>query len=142
MQAVAHTCRLTIPCSDCVTKIDAEGTSNPCEVFKSVNDTSYFKRRSTNKTFNIVKGPLGCKSNHIIYLFECKQCQYCFPYVGSTKAKFRYRINVYKSTYRKFRKKYVEKELAIVIKKSELKKCFTYSTVQKVTKVLKIGVSL
>ena len=35
-----------------------------------------------------------------------------FSYVGSTKTKFKYRINNYK---------YVEKDLAVVIKKSELK---------------------
>ena len=109
-------------------RVDVEGRSKPCggkkrscEVCKSVNDTSHFKRRDTNETFNILKGPLDCNSNHVIYLFECKQCQYRFPYVGSTKTKFRYRINNYKSTHRKFRKKYVEKDLAIVIKKSELK---------------------
>ena len=113
-------------------------------VCKSVNDTSHFKRRDTNETFNILKGPLDCNSNHVIYLFECKQCQYCFPYVGSTETKFKTKTKVnYKSTHRKFRKKYIEKDLAIVIKKSELKKnCFTNTTVQKVTKELKIGVSL
>ena len=63
-------------------------------------------------------------SNHVIYLFEFKQCQYHFPYVDSTKIKFRYRINNYKSTNGKFRKKYVEKDLAIVIRKSELKQKF------------------
>ena len=131
-------------------KVDAEGRSKPCggkkrscEVRKSVNDTSHFKKTDTNGTFNILKGPLDCNSNHVIYLFECKQCQYRLPYVGSTKTKFRYRINNYKSTHRKFRKKYVEKDLAIVIKKSELKqKTFTNTTVQRVTKELNIGVSL
>ena len=54
----------------------------------------------------------------MIYIYK-KKCQYRFPYVGSTKTKFRYRINNHKSTHRKFRKKYVEKDLAIV--KSELK---------------------
>ena len=54
-------------------------------------------------------------------MFECKQCQYRFPYLGSTKAKIRYRINNYKSTHREFRKKCVEKDVTIVIKKSELK---------------------
>ena len=89
-------------------------------VCQSVNGTSHFKIRDTNGTFNILEGPLDSNSNHVIYLFQCKQCQYRFPYVGSTKTKFRYRINNYKSTHRKFRKKYVKKDLAIVIKKSEL----------------------
>ena len=97
------------------------GKKRSCEVCKSVNDTSYFNRRDTDETFNILKGPLDSNSNHVIYLFECKQCQYRFPYVGSTKTKFRSRINNYKSTHRKFRKKYVEKDLTVLIKKSELK---------------------
>ena len=84
-------------------KVDAEGRSEPCrgkkrscEVCKSVNDTSHFKRSDTDEPFNILKGPLDCNSSHVIYLFECKQCQYRFPYIGSTKSKFRYRINNYK----------------------------------------------
>ena len=92
-------------------KVDVEGRSKPCgrkkrscEVYKSVNNTSHFKRRDTNETFSILKVPLDCNSNCVIYLLECKQCQYCFPYVGSTKTKFGYRINNYKSTHRKFRK--------------------------------------
>ena len=109
-------------------KVDAEGRSKPCSgkkrccgVCKSVNDTSHFKRRDTDETFNILKGPLDCNSNHVIYLFECKQCQHHFPYVGSTRTKVRYKINNYKSTHTKFRKIYVEKGLGIVSKKSELK---------------------
>ena len=96
-----------------------------CEICKSVNDTSHFKRRDTNDMFNILKGPLDWNSNHVIYSFECKQCQHRFPFVGSTKTKFSYRINNYKSTQRKFRKKYVEKDLAIVIKRNELKQIFS-----------------
>ena len=118
-----HLVRAVLP------KVDAEGRSKSCgggekrscEVCKSVNDKSYFKRGDTDETFNILKGPLDCNSNHVIYLFEFKQCQYRFSYVGSTKTKLRYRINNYKSTQRKFRKKYVEKYLAVVIKKSKLK---------------------
>ena len=64
-----------------------EGKKSYCEVCKSVNDTSHFKKRDTNETFNILQGPLDFNSNHIIYLFECKQCQYRFLYVGSTKTK-------------------------------------------------------
>ena len=108
-------------------KVDAEGRSKPfggkkrsCEVCKSVNDTLHFKRRDTSETFDILKGPLDCNSNHVNYLFECKQCQYRFSYIGRSRTKFRYRINNYKSTHRKFRKKYVEKGPPIVIKKSEL----------------------
>ena len=95
------------------------GKKRSCEVCKSL--TSHFKRRDTNETFDILKSSLDCNSNRVIYLFECKQCQDRFPYVGSTKTKFRYRINNYKSTHYKFRKKYVEKDMAIVIRKSELK---------------------
>ena len=69
-----------------------------------------------NGTNDILKDPLDCNSNHVIYLFECKQCQYRFSFlIGSTKTKFRCRKNNYKSIHRKFRTKYVEKELAIVI---------------------------
>ena len=74
----------------------------------------------------MLKEPLDCNFNHVIDLFECKQCQYRFPYVGSTETKFRYRINNYKPTHAKFRKKYVEKYLAIVIKNSELKQNLFY----------------
>ena len=63
----------------------------------------------------------NCNSNHVIFLFECKQCQCRFPCVGGSKTKFRYRMKNYISTHRKFRKKYVEKDLVIEIKKSELK---------------------
>ena len=57
------------------------GKKHSCEC-KSVNDTSDFKRRDTNEKFNILKGLPDCNSNHVIYLFECKQCQYRFPYLG------------------------------------------------------------
>ena len=72
-----HLVRAVLP------KVDPEDGFKPCEgkkrsgeVCKSVNDTSDFKRRDTNETFNILKGPLDCNSNHEIYLFECKQCQF------------------------------------------------------------------
>ena len=72
-------------------KVDAEVRSKSCggkkcssEVCKLVNDTFHFKRRDTNETFNMLKDPLDCNSNHVIYLLECKQCQYRFPYVGGT----------------------------------------------------------
>ena len=41
-----------------------------CEVCKSVNDTSHFKRRDINETFSILRGPLDFNSNHVIYLLE------------------------------------------------------------------------
>ena len=58
--------------------------------------------------------------HNVIYLFECKKCQFKFPYVGSTVIKFRFRFNNYKSTLRKFRKK-LKKENIEKIKTSELK---------------------
>ena len=108
-----HLIRAVLPKIDPRQIQAVRGKKRSCEVCKSVNDTSHFKRRDTDETFNIPKRPLDCNLN----LFECKQCQYRFPYAGSTKTKFRYRINSYKSTHRKFKKKYFEKELAIVIKK-------------------------
>ena len=103
-------------------ELDIRGKKLPREVCKSVNGTSHFKRRDTNETLSIIKGPLDCSSNHVIYWFECIQCWYRFPYLGSsTKTNFRYWINNCKPTLRKFRNKYVEKDLALVIKKSELK---------------------
>ena len=96
------------------------GKKRSCEACKSANDTSHFKRRGTDEMLKIPKGQLDCNSNDVSYLFECKQWQYCHPHVGSTK-KLRYRMNNYKSTHKKFQKKCVEKDLAIVNKKSELK---------------------
>ena len=90
-----HLVRAVLP------KVDVDGRSKPCgggggggekrsfEVCKLVNDTFHFKRRDINETFNILKDPLNCNSNHVIYLLECKQCQYRFPYVGGTKTNFR-----------------------------------------------------
>ena len=46
-----------------------------CEVSKSINSTSHFKWRDTDERFNILKRPLDYNSNHVIHLFECKQCK-------------------------------------------------------------------
>ena len=60
-------------------KVDTENRPKPCDgkkrscgVHRSVNDTFYFKRRETDETFNILKEPLDYSSNHVTYLFECK----------------------------------------------------------------------
>ena len=90
-------------------KVDPEGRSKlcagrnvlSCNVCKPVNDTSHFKKRDTKETFNILKELIDCNSNHVINLIECKQCHYRFPYVGSTKTKFGYRINNCKLTHKK-----------------------------------------
>ena len=52
---------------------------------------------------------LNCNSKNTVYLIECNQCRK--QYTGSSKTKFRYRANNYKSTHRKFKnKKQVPKE--------------------------------
>ena len=101
-----HLVRAVLP------QLDREGRSKPCEganrsceVCDSVKDTTKFKKAESEETFDILKGPLDCNSNNVIYLFECKKCQFKFPYVGSTVTKFRFRFNNYKSTHCKFRKK-------------------------------------
>ena len=82
-----------------------EGENRSREVCDSVKDTTKFKKAESEETFDILKGPLDCNSNNVIYLFECKKCQFKFPYVGSTVTKFWFRFNNYKSTHRKFRSK-------------------------------------
>ena len=71
-----HLARAVLP------KVDAEGMSKPCrgkkrscEVCKSVNYISRFKRKDSDEACNILKGPLDRNSNRVIYLFKCKQCQ-------------------------------------------------------------------
>ena len=82
---------------------------------------------NTNQTLQIQKcGNIIKQKYHVINFLEFKQCQYRFPDVGSSKTKFRYRIKNYKSTHRKFRKRYAKKDLAIVIKKNELKQELFY----------------
>ena len=70
-----HLFRVVLP------KVDEEDKSEPwggkecfCELCKSRNDIFCFKRSDTVETFNILKETLGCDSNHVIYLPECKQC--------------------------------------------------------------------
>ena len=116
-----HLIRAVLP------QLDREGRFKPCEgasrsfeVCESVKDTTKFKNAESEETFDILKGPLNCNSNNVIYLFECKKCQFKFPYVGSTVTKFRFRFNNYKITHRKFRKK-LKKGIIQEIKKSELK---------------------
>ena len=82
-----------------------EGANRSWEVCESVKDTTKFKKPESEETFEILKGSLDCNSNNVIYLFECKKCQFKFPYVGSTVTKFRFRFNNYKSTHRKYKKK-------------------------------------
>ena len=101
-----HLIRAVLP------QLDREGRSKPCEggnrsceVCESVKDTTKFKKPESEESFDILKGPLDCNSKNVIYLFECKKCQFKFPYVGSMVTKFRFRFNNYKSTHGKFRKK-------------------------------------
>ena len=88
-----------------------------CEVCKSIKDTTKLIKAESGESFGILKGPLDCNSNNVIYLFECRKCQFKFPHVCSTVTKFRFRFNNYKNTHRKNLKKGVIQE----IKKSELK---------------------
>ena len=93
-----------------------EGANRSCEVYESVKDTK-FKNAESEETFDIVKGPLDCNSNNVIYLFEYKKRWFKFPYVGSTVTKFRFRFNNYKSTHRKFRKKLKKGIIQEILKK-------------------------
>ena len=74
----------------------SEGPNCSCEVCES------------GETFDFFKGPLDCNCKNVIYLFECRKCQFKLPYVRKGVTKFRFRFNNYKSTHRKFRKKLKE----------------------------------
>ena len=80
------------------------GGNRSCEVSDSVKDTTKFKKADSDKTFDIFKVPLDF-SNNVIYLFECKKCQFKFTYVRTMVTKFWFRFNNHKSTHCKFRKK-------------------------------------
>ena len=97
-----------------------EGPNRSFEVWESVRDTTKFQKAELEETFGILRGPLDSNSNNVIYLFECKKCQFKFSYVGSTDTKFRFRFSNYKNTHRKFRKE-LKKGIVLDIKKSELK---------------------
>ena len=68
-------------------QVDAEGRSKQrgrewrkkrsCDVCKSVNYTSHFKKKNNKETFDMLKGSLDCNSS-IIYLFECLNVHIAF----------------------------------------------------------------
>ena len=57
-------------------------------MLRSEGSLKKFKKAESEETFDILKGPLDYGSNNVIYLFECKKCQFKFTYVGSTVTKF------------------------------------------------------
>ena len=64
-----------------LSQLDREGRSKPCEganrscaVCESAKDRTKFKKAESEESFDILKSPLDCNSNHVIYLFECKKC--------------------------------------------------------------------
>ena len=58
--------------------------------------TSTFKKQSSDKIYHILK-PLNCNSKNTVYLIECNQCWK--QYTGSSKTKFCYRADIYKTTH-------------------------------------------
>ena len=57
-------------------------------MLRSEGSLKKFKKAESEETFDILKGPLDYGSNNVIYLFECKKCQFKFTYVASTVTKF------------------------------------------------------
>ena len=46
-----------------------EGANRSCEVCESVKNTTNFTKTLSEETFYILKGPLDCNSNNVIYPF-------------------------------------------------------------------------
>ena len=63
---------------------------------------STFKKWNSDEIYHIHE-PLNCNSKNAVYLIEYNQCWK--QYTGSSKIKFRYRANNYKSTHDKFKNK-------------------------------------
>ena len=91
-----------------------------CEVATQLKILQNFKKQSQKKLLRFLKVLSIVIRTIWLYLFECKKFQFKFLYVGSTVTKFRFRLNNYKSTHRKFRKK-LKKGITQEIKNSELK---------------------
>ena len=80
--------------------------SSRCDVCNYLEASRTFSNKNASKEYEIRKGALNCNSTNIIYLMQCKVCS--LKYVGSTKTKFRYRFNNYKSKHLKYRKEFFE----------------------------------
>ena len=105
-----HLVRAVLPQLDRETDLNhVRGANRSCEVCESVKDTTKFKNAGSEEIFDNLKGPLDCNSNDVISLFECKNCQFKFPFVGSTVTRFRFRLKNYKSTHRKYSERIIEK---------------------------------
>ena len=84
------------------------GKRPPCELCRLMKKTSTVKKRNPDKTYHIHQA-LNCNSKNAVYLIEYNQCWK--QHTGSSKTKFRYRANNYKSAHHKFKnKKQVAKE--------------------------------
>ena len=77
-----------------------------CDVCNYLEASRTFSNKNASKEYEIRKGALNCNSTNVIYLMQCKVCS--LQYVGSTKTKFRYRFNNYKSKHLKYRKEFFE----------------------------------
>ena len=80
--------------------------SSRCDVCNYLEASRTFSNKNASKEYEIRKGALNCNSTNVIYLMQCKVCS--LQYVGSTKTKFRYRFNNYKSKHLKYRKEFFE----------------------------------
>ena len=68
-----------------------------CEVCNFVEESRTFSNSSGDSSFDI-KYDLHCNSKFVVYLLKCKTCHKQF--VGSTKTKFRTRLNNYRKDLR------------------------------------------
>ena len=98
-----HLVRSVLPKIDVVNNSGPYGGKwPPCELCQLMKKTSTFKKRTSDKIYHIHK-PLNCNSKNTVYLIKCNQCWK--QYTGSSKTKFCYWANNYKSTNRKFNDK-------------------------------------
>ena len=74
-----------------------------CQVCDHVITTNTFTRKACGEVFKTQSGSFNCNSEKVLYFVRCKICDDT-PYVGKTKAKFRFQFNNYKSKHLSFPK--------------------------------------
>ena len=74
-----------------------------CQICPIIQEGCSFSNANDSRSFKKFSGAYDCYSTNVVYMLQCTCCNK--KYVGSTKARFRQRFNVYKSYFRTYKQK-------------------------------------